>query len=207
MNNALMAGSNKEVFWVSVDGGELNFLAPDDEAHKSFKINKQSAFYTYLTLGNDNRDRYANLPSAYPCCQILMGKRVLIFSRFQYGERPSVCFYSVEQGREVLQCLGAAMFLCQTPDSNAATEQENNQFLFYANPIFCSQIIPDRRALNGKFREIRDSKTLGENAKIPVMKLERLDIGSAMEEDETVKIDLQRDWPQLEADLKDKTLE
>ena len=39
------------------------------------------------------------------------------------------------------------------------------------------------------------------------MKLERLDIGSAMGKDEEVEIDVQRDWPQLEADLKDKTLQ
>ena len=48
-----MAGKNLEVFWVSADGGEVNFLSPFDQLHKSFKVNKASAFYTYWTKGND----------------------------------------------------------------------------------------------------------------------------------------------------------
>ena len=91
----LLPSVENEVFWVSKDGDTLNFFNHIEQNPLQFSINKESALYTYITKGNSNID-YFSLPLANPTCLIIEGKRMIVFSRFLYGERPRVCFYNVE---------------------------------------------------------------------------------------------------------------
>lgn len=71
-------------------------------------------------------------------------ERVIIFSRFVFGELPSVCFYSLKLGREFMQCNGTSMLLHMSPRVKTDNSLEEEQScIFYSNPTFCHQKFED----------------------------------------------------------------
>ena len=113
--------------------------------------------------------------------------QVIVFSRFVYGELPSVCFYSPEKGREILQCQGSSMLVHTSLTADPSTQ--THSCLFYANPFFCSQPIADEKAIHnekeGDLWNTEIDKTL-----TPPIKRQEIDIAAALSSEVMVQLDL-----------------
>ena len=95
--HALFPGSDGSVFWFSGDEkDELNIHKPNKGEPESHKIDKKSLLYQYLTEGNSYSESGRSIPVQAPVMKVFGDYRVIIFSRFVFGEVPSVCFFLVE---------------------------------------------------------------------------------------------------------------
>lgn len=77
------------------------------------------------------------MPLALPRMIEIEGKLVIAFSHFVFGETPSVCFYSVDEGREIMQCQGTSMLVHISDETNDETGVKEQDCVFYTNPIYC----------------------------------------------------------------------
>ena len=82
---------------------------------------------------------------------------MIVFSRFLFGERPRVCFYSVEQEREVVEYHGASMLLHISPISDSITGHTEHGLLLYTNPVYCQDVIEDEDGIVDLLEEQRYS--------------------------------------------------
>ena len=95
--HALFPGSDGSVFWFSGDDkDELNIHKPDKGEPESHKIDKKSLLFQFLDEGNSYSESGRSVPVQMPVMKVFGHNRVIIFSRFVFGEVPSVCFYSIE---------------------------------------------------------------------------------------------------------------
>ena len=122
LKRMLFSCSDNSVFWVSgAKKDTINFYTQGKEGHEQYPLQDQTRLHRYWTYGNSQCANEINdskqeknllsLPQAWPKMILFNDKKVIVFSYFQYGERPSTMFYSVGQGREIIQCLASNMLL------------------------------------------------------------------------------------------------
>ncbi len=152
---AIFAGPDEFIWWVSGENKDKLCLYKQGnrvqgKLHEQIQISHDSLLHKFWTDGNAWCDEKLALdkrqiPTALPQMIKVEEERVIIFSRFVFGELPSVCFYSVNQQREFMQCHGTSMLLHLSPRVKIDEQNfdEEQTCIFYTNPTFCHREFKD----------------------------------------------------------------
>ena len=139
-NTYIFYGSEGELFWFSRAGTKcltLNLLEADSTKPQLIMIQKDTELQRhvledrYFKAKNQAHYYYA---TAVPRLVTIGSQRLVVFSQ-HVKDNPSVFFFDLETGAEIVRVQGAEMFLHslgQHPES-----EDEYQILFRADPVLC----------------------------------------------------------------------
>jgi hypothetical protein len=76
---------------------------------------------------------------------------MVVFSSFQYNQKPCVLFYDIDRKEEKIRVDGASMFLHMKP------LKEHVQFTFFSDSRYCDEVIENSFGLRGIVSRIKDA--------------------------------------------------